>query len=79
MPRALELIDNALDVGARSSKARTIKAYILRKLGRPQERPKTELDRAVEYDPLDVWSVAERCFLQGKAGSALKAMAARSW
>ncbi|MGI6414850.1 MAG: DUF5107 domain-containing protein [Thermoguttaceae bacterium] len=71
--RALELIDSALDVGARSSKARTLKAYILRKLGRPGEA-EAELDRAVEYDPLDVWSVAERCFLQGKASSALEAM-----
>ena len=71
--RALELIDNALDVGARSSKARTLNAYILRKLGRLQEA-EAELDQAVEYDPLDVWSIAERCFLRGKAGSALKSL-----
>ena len=73
-PHALEMIDNALDVGARSSKARTIKAHILRKLGRAQQA-EAELDKAVEFDPLDVWSVAERCFLHNKSDSALKAMA----
>ena len=68
--RALELIDKALDVGARSSKARTVKAYILRKLGRGEEA-EGELDIAAQVDPLDVWSVAERCFLHDKADWAL--------
>jgi tetratricopeptide (TPR) repeat protein len=70
---ALEMIDNALDVGARSSKARTLKAYVLRKLGRAQET-EAELDQAVKLDPLDVWSVAERCFLHGEPNSALEAL-----
>ena len=71
--QALELIDKALDAGSRSSKARTVKAYILRKLGRDDEA-EGELDIAAEIDPLDVWSVTERCFLNDKAESALTAL-----
>lgn len=71
---ALELVANALDVGARSSKARTLKAYVLRKLGQVTEA-RTELDKAIELDPLDVWSVTERCFLKDEANSALKTLA----
>jgi tetratricopeptide (TPR) repeat protein len=74
-PRALELINSALDVAARSSKAHTVKAYILRQLGQKKEAD-AALNKAVELDPLDVWSVAERCFLKGKGQSAF-ATAAR--
>jgi len=69
-PHALEMIDNAVDVAARSSKAHTLKAFVLRKLGEKQAAA-AELDRAVELDPLDVWSVAERCFLSGKTSQVL--------
>lgn len=72
-PRALESVDNALDVAARSSKAHTLKAYVLRKLGHKEEA-KAALDRAVEFDPIDIWSVAERCFLEGRTKSALQAV-----
>ncbi len=72
-PRALEMVSSALDVAARCSKAHTLKAYVLRKLGQKQEA-KAALDKAVELDPLDVWSVAERCFLEGGGHSALQAL-----
>lgn len=72
-PRALDMVSSALDVAARSSKAHTLKAYVLRQLGQKQEA-KAALDRAFELDPLDVWSVAERCFLEGQGNSALQAM-----
>ena len=70
---ALEMIDNAVDVAARSSKAHTVRAFVLRKLGQKQAAG-AELDRTVALDPLDVWSVAERCFLDGKADKALAAI-----
>ena len=72
-PHALEMIDNAVDVAARSSKAHTLKAFVLRKLGE-KHAAAAELDRTVELDPLDVWSVAERCFLSGKTDKALSAI-----
>ncbi len=68
--QALERIDCALDVAGRSSKAHTLKAYILRKRGEKRAAG-AELDRALELDPLDYWSVAERCFLDGRAEQAL--------
>ena len=73
-PHALEMIDNAVDVAARSSKAHALKAFILRKLGQKQAA-EAELDRVVELDPLDVWSIAERCFLHAKPEHALAAIA----
>ena len=72
-PCALELVDNVLDVAARSSKAHTLKAYILRKLGQTKAA-EAALDKAVQLDPLDAWSVTERCFLEGHATSALDAL-----
>lgn len=69
---ALEMIGNALDVAETSSKAHTLRGHILRKLGRKSEA-KGALDRALENDPLDYWSVTERCFLDGKGGKALAA------
>ena len=72
-PHALEMIDNAVDVAARSSKAHTLKAFVLRKLG-DKRAAAAELDRTAELDPLDVWSVAERRFLSGKADKALAAV-----
>ena len=72
-PHALEMIDNAVDVAARSSKAHTLKAFVLRKLGQ-RHAAEAELDRTLELDPLDVWSVAERCFLNGKADQALASL-----
>lgn len=67
---ALEMLDNALDVAGTSSKAHTLRGYVLRKLGRRREA-EAALDRAVENDPLDYWSVTERCFLKGRGGKAL--------
>jgi tetratricopeptide (TPR) repeat protein len=69
-PHALEMIDNAVDVAARSSKAHTLKAFVLRKLGQ-KKASEAELDRVVEIDPLDVWSLAERCFLHEEPDQAL--------
>jgi tetratricopeptide (TPR) repeat protein len=69
-PHALEMIDNAVDVAARSSKAHTLKAFVLRKLGQ-KKASEAELDRVTELDPLDVWSLAERCFLREKPEQAL--------
>jgi len=68
---ALEMIDNAIGVAASSSKAHTLRGYILRKLGQKREAA-AALDQAVENDPLDYWSVTERCFLKGKPEQALK-------
>lgn len=67
---ALEMVESALDVAGRSCKAHTLKAYILRKLGR-QKEAEASLDRAIQLDPLDAWSVVERCFLNGGEKSAL--------
>jgi tetratricopeptide (TPR) repeat protein len=72
-PRALEMAGNAVDVAARSSKAQTLKAYALRKLGQRKDA-EAALDKAIELDPLDVWAVAERCFLTGQGPSALQAV-----
>jgi tetratricopeptide (TPR) repeat protein len=72
-PNALEMVDNALAVATRTSKLHVLRAYILRKLDRPREAA-AALDRALELDPLDVWSLAERCFLDGKAERALSAL-----
>ncbi len=71
--RALDMVDNALDVARRSSKAHTLKGYILRKLDRKEEAA-ASLAEAAEEDPLDVWSAAEGCLLAGKGQSALAAM-----
>ena len=70
---ALEMVDNALAVGERCSKIHVLKAYVLRKLGQKRAAA-AELDRAAELDPLDVWSEAERCFLNGRAQQALAAL-----
>jgi len=67
---ALEMIDSAIDVAGRSSKAHALRGFILRKLGQMREAG-AALDAALENDPLDVWSVAERCFLNGAADKAL--------
>ena len=73
-PQALEMVDNALAVAAKSSKAHVLKAYILRKLGRNSEA-QTALDAARDLDPLDVWSTAEQGFLDGPDESLLDAVA----
>jgi tetratricopeptide (TPR) repeat protein len=67
---ALEMIDSAVDVAGRSSKAHALRGYILRQLGQKREAG-AALDAALENDPLDVWSVAERCFLSGAPDKAL--------
>jgi tetratricopeptide (TPR) repeat protein len=60
-------------VAARSSRAHTLRAYVLRQLGRKQDA-KAAVEKALKLDPLDVWAVAERCFLTGQEATALQAM-----
>jgi tetratricopeptide (TPR) repeat protein len=72
-PHALEMADNAIDVAARSSQVHALRAYLLRQLGRKLDA-KAAVEKALELDPLDVWAVAERCFLTGQAAAALPAM-----
>jgi tetratricopeptide (TPR) repeat protein len=66
------MIDSALDVAASSSKAHTLRGHILRRRGKKREA-EAALDNALENDPLDTWSVTERCFLDGKGSKALAA------
>lgn len=75
-PRALEMFDQALDAGARSSKGHGLRAYVLRKLGRIEEARRA-LDRALELDPLDAWALGERCFLENHGWDGLAALETR--
>ena len=59
---ALKLIDASLQVGARNTKALTVKAYLLRQLNRNEEAS-TLLKQVLEIDPLDLWAVVEQGFL----------------
>ena len=61
--RALELIESSLNVGANDVKALTLKAYVQRKLGQNEQAEKT-LQRALEIDPLDYWTLAEKSQLE---------------
>ncbi|MDX9866771.1 MAG: DUF5107 domain-containing protein [Kiritimatiellia bacterium] len=67
---ALERIDSALEVASASSKAHTLRGHILRKLGRRREA-EAAFDQARKHDPLDYWSVTERCFLHNRGSRAL--------
>ena len=70
-PKALELIEQSLYVGARDLQALSVKAYILRQLGKQSEALAT-LDYIQSIDPLDYWSEAEQSFLQQGDASFLK-------
>jgi tetratricopeptide (TPR) repeat protein len=58
-PRALAHLDRALTANAANTKALTLKAAMLRRLGRTQERADL-LGRAAALDPLDPWPACER-------------------
>lgn len=68
--KALESIDQSLYVGARDTKALTLKAYILRKQGKTSEAAAL-LKEALAIDPLDYWSLAEQSFGKGQGTSFL--------
>ncbi|MDR1369746.1 MAG: DUF5107 domain-containing protein [Dysgonamonadaceae bacterium] len=63
--RALELITQSLNTGARDTKALTLKAWLLRKTGNTKDASKT-LEEALSIDPLDYWSLSEQSLLAGK-------------
>lgn len=60
--KAYELITQSLYVGARDLQALTLKAYLLRKLGQPEEAARV-IASIQSIDPLDYWSAAEKSFL----------------
>jgi tetratricopeptide (TPR) repeat protein len=62
---ALEHIDASLHVNARNTKALTVKACILRKLGKTAEALAL-LEKVFEIDPLDYWAQAEMSILSGR-------------
>ncbi|MDR1602712.1 MAG: DUF5107 domain-containing protein, partial [Tannerella sp.] len=70
--KALEGIDASLDVNARNTKALTVKAYILRKLGKTAEASAL-LKKVFEIDPLDYWAQAEMSILSGNGARFLAA------
>lgn len=67
---ALELINESLAVGGRDTKALTLKAYLLRKLGQTDEAQK-QLEQVTDVDPLDYWSLSERSLLNGNGANFL--------
>ena len=60
--KALELIDRSLYTGSRDTKALTVKAYLLRKLGRDSEAKELVKD-VISIDPLDYWALSEQSLL----------------
>lgn len=64
MQQAIELIDRSLEVGSHDTKALTVKAYILRKLGKTDEAQQI-LMQVLSIDPLDYWALSEQSFLKG--------------
>ena len=67
---ALAMVEESLAVGAKATKALTLKAYLLRKLGRADEAAST-LARVTDVDPLDYWSLSEKSLLNGAGASFL--------
>ncbi|MDR3196599.1 MAG: DUF5107 domain-containing protein [Planctomycetaceae bacterium] len=59
---ALQLIDSSLQLNARNPKSSTIKAFILRQLGRKKEASAI-LKQVLEIDPLDFWAIIEQGLL----------------
>jgi tetratricopeptide (TPR) repeat protein len=71
LENALKLVDDALLTGAHDLQALTLKAYLLRKLGKKQEA--LDMISAVKgIDPLDYWSEFERSFIRNGNLSFLK-------
>ncbi|MDR0756297.1 MAG: DUF5107 domain-containing protein, partial [Tannerella sp.] len=68
--KALEAIDASLNVNVRNTKALTLKAYLLRKLGKPAEAAAL-LHKVFETDPLDYWAQAEQSMLSGNGAGFL--------
>ena len=62
--KALELINSSLNVNVRNTKALTVKAYILRKLGKNTEASAL-LKTITAIDPLDYWSLSETSRIAG--------------
>jgi tetratricopeptide (TPR) repeat protein len=59
---ALPLIDSSLQLNGRNPKSLTVKAFILRQLGRKDEASAI-LKQVLEIDPLDFWTITEQGFL----------------
>ncbi|MDR1585048.1 MAG: tetratricopeptide repeat protein, partial [Prevotellaceae bacterium] len=68
--KALEYIDASLQVNARNTKAITLKAYILRRLG--NNAAAGYIDDVLSIDPLDYWALSEKSILKGKGAAFLK-------
>lgn len=69
--QAMDMIIQSLYVGGRDLQALTLKAYILRMLGRKEEAQETIL-YIRQIDPLDYWSAAEACLSTSQDASFLK-------
>ena len=70
LPKALDMVNQSLYVGARDTKALTLKAYILRKLNNAQQAAGC-IKEALVIDPLDYWSLSEKSILEGRGTSFL--------
>ncbi|MGV8096743.1 MAG: DUF5107 domain-containing protein [Mangrovibacterium sp.] len=62
--KALDFINSSLNVNARNTKAITVKAYILRKLGKNSDAADL-LKSVLAIDPLDYWSLSEASIIAG--------------
>ena len=71
LPKALEMVNQSLYVGARDTKALTLKAYILRKLNNTQQAA-ILIKESLAIDPLDYWSLSEKSILEGNGTSFLR-------
>ena len=71
---ALARVEDALERGAKEAKLHVLKAYILRQLKQDTQSSK-ELRMAASCDPLDVWGVLERVFLEDDGEDAVKTFA----
>ncbi|MDR1454982.1 MAG: DUF5107 domain-containing protein [Tannerella sp.] len=67
---ALKLIDASLNVNVRNTKALTVKALLLRKLGKTAEAAAL-LETVFAIDPLDYWAEAETSMLSGNGAGFL--------
>jgi tetratricopeptide (TPR) repeat protein len=67
---ALDLINSSLNVNVRNTKAITVKAYILRKLGKNSEASDL-LKTVLAIDPLDYWSLSEASIIAGNGAAFL--------
>ncbi|MDR0431266.1 MAG: DUF5107 domain-containing protein [Tannerellaceae bacterium] len=70
LSKAQDMITQSLHTGARDTKAITLKAYILRHLGKETEAAALLKD-ILDIDPLDFWSLSEKSLLNGTGASFL--------